>query len=42
VEFATQQDRNGVWRVADVRVRAGGSHNGMARELCHGLARIPD
>ncbi|WP_409705238.1 hypothetical protein [Caldimonas sp.] len=42
VEFVTLQDKQGVWRVADVRVRAGGSHNGMARDLCHGLTRIPD
>ncbi|MBC3831215.1 hypothetical protein H8K33_06830 [Undibacterium amnicola] len=42
VEFATMQDKKSVWRVADVKVRADGSHNGMAKDLCHGLSRIPD
>lgn len=41
-EFATMQDTKGVWRVADVKVRADGSHNGMAKDLCYGLSKIPD
>jgi hypothetical protein len=41
-EFATMQDKKGVWRVADVKVRADGSHNGMAKDLCYGLSKIPD
>lgn len=41
-EFATMQDTKGVWRVADVKVRADGNHNGMAKDLCYGLSKIPD
>jgi hypothetical protein len=41
-EFATMQDNKGVWRVADVKVRADGNHNGMAKDLCYGLSKIPD
>lgn len=41
-EFAIMQDSKGVWRVADVKVRADGSHNGMAKDLCYGLSKIPD
>lgn len=41
-EFATMQDKNAVWRVADVKVRADGNHNGMAKGLCYDLAKIPN
>lgn len=41
-EFATMKDSQGVWRVADVKVRADGNHSAMEKDLCYDLARIPD
>lgn len=36
-EFSTMQDKNGEWRVADVKVRAIGG-----ADLCYDISRIPD
>lgn len=41
-QFAIMQDKNGVWRVADVKVRADGNHLGMAKSLCYDVIKVGD
>lgn len=41
-QFAIMQDKKGIWRVADVKVRADGNHLGMAKSLCYDVVKIHD